>query len=198
MAGRVCELLPEGFRTAEAAQDYPLPSGREEIQRLVSIPLSPSSSNGNVYLRRAIKAFRMKQARRTSAVNDIAFRQKKIAVASYRLTREFKELRAEAQNAVDGVKQQAEQAIASLTDLFALGRRGLESQMQAHLGGSEWQGERISAAAFRDCFRMVTQAVKGLGLPSEQRGKAAEAIMEEVAASLDATREAVSLASWPL
>ena len=193
--GRVCELLPEGFRDNDSARTYPLPSARTELQKLVAIPISPNVNSGNIYLQRALSAFKRKQARRTSAVNDIAFRSQKIAVDSSRLKAQMNELRAEAQSAVDGVKAQAEQAIASLSDLFALGRRGLESQMQAHLSGSQWQGEAISAAAFRDCFRMVTQAVKGLGLPSEQRGKAAEAIMQEVADSLEATREAVAMAS---
>ena len=44
---------------------------------------------------------------------------------------------------------------------------------------------------------MVTQAVKGLGLPSDQRKPATDAIMEELAASLKATREAVALSVVP-
>ena len=82
--------------------------------------------------------------------------------------------------------------MAGLNDLFALGREGIERQMKAYLAGAEYQGEKIDGEAFRSCFRMVTQAVKGLGLPSDQRDKARDAVMEEVAKSVEATRSAIS------
>lgn len=195
MEGRVCELLPAGFQDAESARTYPLPSTRRDLQTLITIPLGLSSSGGDIYIKRAMEAFKRKQTRRNSAINDMISKRRKISDATTKLTNDFKELRAQAEAAVEGVKEQAAQAVASLTDLFALGRRGLESQMQAHLSGQKWQDETISAAAFRDCFRMVTQAVKGLGLPSDQRDKAAEAIMQEVADSLEATREVVAAAT---
>ena len=44
---------------------------------------------------------------------------------------------------------------------------------------------------------MVTQTVKGLGLPSDERAKAKGAIMEEVGAALKDTREVVDLAPGP-
>jgi hypothetical protein len=98
----------------------------------------------------------------------------------------------EARAELDKVKQAAAESIASLTDLFSLGRKGISAQMQAHLQGSEWQGEKIDARAFRECFRMVSQAVKGLGLPNDQRTVATQAILDEVAAALDGTRDAAS------
>ena len=50
-------------------------------------------------------------------------------------------------------------AIANLNDLFALGRRGIDGQMQAHLAGETWMGEEINARAFRELFRMVITGV---------------------------------------
>lgn len=188
-------MLPEGFKASKNGSTYPLPTVMDDLQKLASIPLQPGKQNsGNLYLRRALEEFRRRQARRTSAVLDVGFRAQAIKDLSADLEKKIEVAKADARAAVDGVRAQAEQAIASLNDLFALGRKGLEGQMQAHLAGSEWQGEKIGAAAFRDCFRMVTQAVKGLGLPSGERAKAAEAIMEEAAASLRATQEAVALA----
>ena len=86
------------------------------------------------------------------------------------------------------------ESIASLTDLFSLARKGIDGQMRAHLDGKEWMGEKINARAFRECFRMVTQTVKGLGLPSEERTRAKSAIMDEVAEALKDTQETVALA----
>ena len=78
-------------------------------------------------------------------------------------------------------------------DLFSLGREGLELQMRAYLDNKEVNGEIIKARAFRECFRIVTAAVKGLGLPSDQKRPATDAIYEEVAAALEATQETVAL-----
>ena len=69
--------------------------------------------------------------------------------------------------------------------------------MRAYLNGDEYQDERINKRDFQQCFRMVTQAVKGLGLPSDQRVTANEAIIEEVAAAIRDTQEIVGLAASP-
>jgi hypothetical protein len=66
--------------------------------------------------------------------------------------------------------------------------------MEAHLAQEEWQGEKISAKAFRDCYSMVSGTVKALGIPSDQKKFAHEAIVEEVAESLRATQESLELA----
>ena len=198
MAGRTWLLLPNGFRAAECGLTYPLPSRRLELQKLPGIYIPPNKQDCGVkYLRRAIKKWKGLQRRANSAVLDVGRRQKSIQESQWRYNQEIKALRQEAREAVESVRLEAEQAIASLNDLFSLGRKGIDSQMRAHLDGKEWQGERIMAAAFRQCFGMVTRAIKGLGLPSDQRAPAAEAIMEEVAASIKATREAVMLAAKP-
>ena len=94
-------------------------------------------------------------------------------------------------------KSKADRAIAGLNDLFDLGKQGIHEQMKAHLAGKRWQGEKIDGAAFRSCFRMVTQAVKGLGLPTGDQTKARESIMSELAASLASTQKALSLSADP-
>ena len=194
-AGKTWLLLPEGFRDQECGLLYPLPSGRNELQKLAAIPIPLAKQDcGVIYLRRALKAFNGRQAKRQSATLDIAYKGRQAENVVRKVQVLAKELRAEARAAVEEVKQEAQKAVANLNDLFALGREGIDGQMKAHLAGENWHDEKVDAAAFRECFRMVTQAVKGLGLPSGQRDKAREAVMEEIAKSLEDTREAVALA----
>lgn len=200
--GRTWLLLPEGFRNHESGKTYPLPCRRHEVQQLANIPIPPHTRGvgvgydaGVIYLMRAMVKWKELTAKHQSAALDIGRRAHSIEKAQWNYTQEIRVLKQEAKQAVTEVQEKAAEAVASLTDLFALGRKGLEAQMQAHLDGKEWQGETIKASAFRDCFRMVTQAVKGLGLPSDQRKDASQAVMAEAAAALSSTREAVGLAS---
>ena len=188
-------LLPEGFRDQEHGQNYPLPGQIIELQRLSIIYIAPNKKDsGSIYLRRAVEAFKEKQRHKIGIVNDIAHREDKIKRVQRGYTRHIRDMKAEIKEAVADVHREAEQAIASLTDLFSLGRKGLDGQMRAHIENKEWQGEPIDARAFRECFRMVTQAVKGLGLPSKERSQATDAIIEEVASALKDTQETVALA----
>lgn len=194
-AGKTWRLLPEGFRDQTAAQKYPLPSRREDLQTLASIVVNHRGRDGGViYLRRAFAKWRERQASAPRALATVERLHDSIKHKDARFTQSLDRMRTEAEQAVERVKQRADEAIASLTDLFALGRKGIEGQMQAHLDGEMWQGEVVNGRAFRECFRMVTQAVKGLGLPSDQRKEATATIFEEVAAALDATQEVVALA----
>ena len=203
--GRTWLLLPEGFRARENGATYPLPSRYQELQTLTAIYITPrKNDSGCEYLRRVMKKYRTKQGTRNSALLDAGRREESIRNSQHNYRSKARECMVEARAEVDRVKEEADKAIASLTDLFDLGRAGLKGQIQAYLDakpvmhvdseGNEVEGERIDAKAFRECFRMVTQAVKGLGLPSDQREKASQAILEEAAAALKATRDAVSLA----
>lgn len=198
MAGKIWLLLPEGFRHADAGKTYPLPNRLVDLQRLSAIPIPPrNASSGAYYIRRAVAALRAANRTRQSAVLDAAQRQYLTKVHYDHFREKVKKLSGEATKDVNRVREKAEECIASLTDLFDLGRRGLDGQMRAHLDGQKWQGEDIDAKAFRDCFRMVSQAVKGLGLPSDQRAVASDAILREVAASMEATQDAIALAPGP-
>ena len=193
MAGQIWLLLPEGFRDQDSGKTYPLPSLREDIQKLIVIPIPAGPKNSGVlYVKRAIAAFKTKQARRQSAMLDVNRRQEQIVHTQEKHTQLMKELRAEARAAVDTVREEVAKAAASLKDLFALGREGLDGQMKAHLSGTEWQGERIDARAFRECYRMVSQTVKALGIPSDQKESAERAIMEEAARAIESTRATLS------
>jgi hypothetical protein len=191
-------LLPLGYRNSEDAKAYPLPSKREELRKIVVIPYKPSAADGGaVYIRRATEAYKKKVVAGQSAALDIGRRASQIQSIKHNFDTDIKRMRTEAAQSVNEVKIEVGKAIASLSDLFRLGREGLEGQMKAHLAGSEWQGERIDASAFRNCFRMVSQTVKGMGLPSDQTDKAKEAIIEEAAAALRDTREALAMAPSP-
>lgn len=195
MAGRTWLLLPEGFRDHESAKVYPLPTHRDELHKLAIIHIRPhKKDSGSIYLRRALVRFRERMQRMTSAALDVGERTDAIRQAHGDYKTMIGDLRKEARMAVDEVRAEARQAIASLDDLFSLGRKGIEGMMRAHLDGEKWKDEEINARAFRECFRMVTQAVKGLGLPSDQKDAAQTAIIEQYAASLEATRETVALA----
>ncbi|MHC4315266.1 MAG: hypothetical protein ACYSW3_22705 [Planctomycetota bacterium] len=195
IAGKTWHLLPEGFRDRESARAYPLPSGRQELTRIATITPPPGQNdNGCVYIRRCRKKLKEVDLRRISAVHDIEFREHKIAKGEKAFTKKMEILEEEAKRAVEAVKEEAEKATASLADLFALGRKGLKGQMEAHLNATEWQGEKINAKAFRDCYSMVSGTVKALGLPTDQKKSAQEVVIAEAAASLRATQDALSLA----
>ena len=195
MAGKTWLLLPHGFRSRECGKLYPLPRYAKDLELLAAIPI-PFRGNdaGCLYLRRVVKKVRGRHATRQFSALNIARNEQHVADAKRGFDALTKELRAEARAAVDQVRAEAQKAVASLNDLFALGREGIEGQMKAHIAGTEWQGEKIDAEGFRRCFRMVSQAVKGLGLPTEQRDRARDAVMEEFAASLKDTQEAVAMA----
>ncbi len=194
-AGKTWLLLPLGFRDQDSGGTYPLPGRFADIQKLAGISAPPSKNDsGCVYLNRCMKKFRMMQARRSSALHDIGRRHAAVEDSHRHYTLDMKALKKEARDAVEEVRVTAAESIASLTDLFSMGRQGLKGQMQAHLDGEEWQGEKVNNRAFRECFRMVTQAVKGLGLPSNERKKAEKAVLDEVAAALDETRKTLALA----
>lgn len=191
--GRIDKILPDGFRDRKCGLTYPLPSNLADIQRVATVPIMAHSTDaGSVYVRRAIRIWKKKQSRRISALHDTERKGAKIENAQREFSRRAKELKAEARQIVDDVRAEAEKAVASLHDLFALGREGIEGQMRAHLSNSTWNGEQIDARAFRECFRMVSQTVKGMGVAPDQRDKARDVVMEEVAKSVEATRSALS------
>lgn len=186
-------MLPEGHRDQASGQIYPLPSRLQDLQILSTIFVkSAKIDSGCLYIRRAIAHLREQGKRKQSALLDIGTRVEKVQHAHEKYLQSVKHVKLEIQETLAGVKREAEQAIANLTDLFALGRKGIEGQMKAHLDGTEWHGEPIDAKAFRECFRMVTQAVKGLGLPSDQRDAAERVIVDELADALAATQDALS------
>lgn len=193
--GQTWLLLPEGFRARSCGKTYQLPSNRNELQRVTAIPLPPGQEDcGTLYIKRAIRKWKERETTRVSASNDIAFKRKLISDEGKKFQKELDKLSEDAKQAVNGVRAEAEKATASLRDLFSMGRRGLREQMQAHLNGEKHQGETISASAFRQCFSMVSSAVKGLGMPSDQKESAREAIMSEVASALRDVRETISMA----
>ena len=193
MEGKTWLLLPDGFRNQEGGKTYPLPTSRPELQKLIVIPIpaNKSGDSGIYYLHRAVEAFKRRSAERLSPI-DMSRKINEVDNLKHALREQARRFKLSANEAVEEVRAEAGKAIASLNDLFALGREGLGGIMKAHLAGEQWKGEAVSTDQFMGCFRMVSQAVKGLGLPSEQRDKARDAVMEEVAKSLESTRSAIS------
>lgn len=192
--GKTWLILPDGFRDADSGKKYPLPNSIRELDRLLKIPIPAGKRDaGCTYLRRAIKLSAQLLHRKQSAILDVGRRYNKAIETSRRFEEHIKDKKAEAERILDEVRASRDKAIASLSQLFDLGREGLEGQMKAHLAQEEWRGEKISAEDFRQCFRMVSQAVKGLGLPSTERETARSAIMEQAAAALRETQEALAM-----
>lgn len=193
-AGKTWLILPEGFRSADDGKKYPLPNSIREIDRLLKIPIPPGKRDaGCIYLRRALRESSRLLLRKQSAILDIGRHNQEVIEQSDKFREHIREKQAEAERIVDEVRASRDKAIASLSQLFDLGREGLEGQMKAHLSEQPWKGEKISADDFRQCFRMVSQAVKGLGLPSTERETARSAIMEQAAAALRETQEALAM-----
>lgn len=194
--GKTWLLLPEGYRDQDSGKSYPLPSRRHELQKLAAIYLPPhheKQDSGCIYIRRALAKWKKRQQSANSAILDTNRRVHAIAREHSDYKSKLKGLRQEAKQAVEDVRREAAIAVSSLNDLFVIGRKGIDGQMRAHLSGKEWKGEKITARDFRDCFRMVTQAVKNLGLPSDQTKHAQEAVTEELAASIRSMQETMSL-----
>lgn len=195
MEGKTWLLLPEGFRDPDAAKEYPLPLERTELMKIFAIPIPPNKNDGGCfYIKRAYKKVHELNRRTQSAALRTYDTERKAIKAKSNFDATLGNLRKQAWEATNRLKAEAEQAIAGLNDLWALGRKGIEGQMKAHLDGTQWHGEEIDAKAFRECFRMVTQAVKGLGMPTDQRDKAVEVVMEEAARAMESTQEALALA----
>jgi len=198
--GKTWLLLPDGWRDQASGKTYPLPSRRLELQKLASIFVPHHRDKrdcGCLYINRAIKKWKKAQGNVNSAVLDVGKRSHSIARSQHNYNALIKDLKKDAREAVNEVRAEAAKAVANLTDLFSLGRQGLEGQMKAHLDGAEWKGEEINARAFRECFRMVVTAVKNLGLPSDQKQSAESVVVEELAAALKSTQEIVAMAPGP-
>lgn len=189
--GRTWLLLPEEYNDPKLAEEYPLPADTEEVQLLSLLPVRHQQRDtGSIYLRRAKRELTARLRGKTRAPINIEAVEAKTEDMGKQFEKRLEGLESKANQAIQRVQDAASKAIASLDDLFRLGREGLEGQMKAHLAQEAWKGEEINARAFRDCFRMVFQAVKGLGLPTAEESKARGAIFEELAASLRATQEA--------
>jgi hypothetical protein len=196
--GKTWLLLPDKFRSQESGRTYPLPSSGRAIQQIAGIYLPPGKADGGCeYIRRAIKAHKKRQNRKQSAAIDAERQLHDLTKVKEKYERQLTKMQKEAAAAVAEVKERASEAVASLHELFDLGRQGMQGQMKAHLDNKQWKGEKIPAAAFRQCFRLISQAVKGLGLPSDQQKKARDAILQEVASSIDSTQEALAMAPGP-
>jgi hypothetical protein len=192
--GKTWLLLPEGFRDQDSGKTYPLPTLRADLHILATIYIPPNKADsGCKYLKRAVKEYQKRQRRQQSALFDTERRRAETKNAQEHFREELKKNRQEIKQTVNEIREEARKQIASLTDLFDLGRKGIDGQMRAHLDEKRWRGEKITAKDFRECFRMVTQTVKGLGLPSTEREKAKSAVVEEAAAALKSTQETVKL-----
>lgn len=194
--GKTWELLPPGFRDAEAATRYPLPSSFEDIHQIAIIPLRRNARDGGtVYMRRIAEEYKRRIANRQTALLDIGHDKVRLERQFKRHKRVVDQSINEVRNVVADFKMEADKAIATLNDLLVIGRKGMEGQMIAHIKGEKWQNETIDSAAFRNCFRLITQAVKSLHVPAgTEEAQAREAIVAQAAEALRATQDAVELA----
>lgn len=202
MSGETWKILPLGFRGQDAAKTYPLPTKRGELQKIVAVPLPKGRrDNGCIYITRAIDALRKSLSRRQAAVYDVSKLSDQVQAKSAAMTQAIQKARATIQVEVNRVRDEAQESVSGLRSLFAMGREGMERMMRAHLNNEPVNadengegGEMIDAKAFRECFRMVYQAVHGLGIPTGQEKSAKGAILQEAAEAIRDTQDALSLA----
>lgn len=192
--GRTWLLLPEEYRDHRLAAEYPIPAWLNELQIVATLPIRPRVRDaGTIYVRRCIREWKQRLQARAGSVITIERAEHGVLELEKRFEERLQMLESKSEGIVKRFQEHTDRAIASLDELFRLGREGIEGQMRAHLAGETWKDEQITARAFRECFRMVSQTVKGLGLPSEQQEKAREVVIAEAAASLRATQEAVAM-----
>ena len=194
--GKTWLLLPDGFRDAASGKHYLMPTQLGELRIIASIPIKMAKKDsGTAYIRRCETEWKRRQSRRTSAVLDTEHKQDQIAQTHKKLEQFINNAKSEVKNAVDEVREEAQRASASMTDLFSLGRRGIKEQMEAYLADVELHGEKINHAGFRQAFQMAAQVVKSLGLPDVEKKNAREAILEQAAEAIRGTQEAASLSA---
>ncbi len=193
MAGKTWLLLPSAFRAS--GKSYPLPSKRIELQLLSTIPIPAyKKDDGVLYIKRAIGRWKLRQ---TQSVRNEVHIQSGIFRAEQsadKLILRTKELRQQAKQAVDEVREEAQKASASLGDLFSLIRKGLNGMIKAHIAGEEWHGSMVTKREFLTASAVVIGAVKGLGIPSGQGKVAKDVIQEQVAAAIREMQETLALA----
>lgn len=192
--GRTWLLLPPDFESRKLAQEYPLPTDIEELQQVASIPMRQRERNsGSVYIKRAQQEWVKRMGGHAAA----ALRIEDTAHRAYQEQNTFqtrlKRMQADAQKAVDQVKERADEAMASLDSLFGLTKRGFSGILEAHLTGGDWQGEKVSVRTFIQCANIIHRSVKGLGLPTKDDSKARDTVIAEAAASLKARQEALAM-----
>ena len=193
--GRTWLLLPEGFRDRDSGEIYKLPSAKPALQELATIPIpSKKMDSGCIYLRRAVKEAQRRWMNKEPTSVAIERQEKRIQEKANTVHRQTKVLLQDVRKAVNNVKEEAERCGDSLKDLFSVVREIALGQLKAHLAGEKWHGEKISSAAARQWFSIVSSAVKGLGMPSDQKTAAHEAIIEEAAQAIRDTQDAVSRA----
>lgn len=193
--GKTWLLLPEGYRQAPAGKDYPLPSFMSDIQTLAQIPIPKlKRDQGVVYLRRINKEFTKRLAHRQSALLGIARKETQVNRQAKKFQQKVRHFGIEMKKTLNGLKEEAEKAKVTLNEVLDLAKVTVKGQLEAHLAKQKWQGEEITAAAARDLAKIAINAVKGLGVPSEARDQATEAMFEEFAEALKDSQEVISMA----
>ena len=200
-AGKTWLLLPQGYRDRECGQTYPLPSRRSQLQLVACIAIPHDRSkkdSGCQYIRRCMEKFKNQQREVQSALLDVGKRRDQVIDRQKAFKRQLrgmrKDVRVASKDAIEEIRIEATKQIASLKDLFSMGREIVEKQMKAYLADEEVNGEKVTNDGARSCFRIVAQTVKALGLPSDQKKPASDAIVEEMAEAIKSTRETIELA----
>lgn len=199
--GKTWKLLPPGFRAQEHGSTWPMPARTRELGLIAKIQVPEhKTDSGCVYIRRCRRELERRHMLAADRARELRLKamtpEERLQVDeeyARTLDKAVHDATRRINQEVDGIREVCEKAAASLDELFELGRRGVEGQMRAHLEGDDWQEEKISAAAFRDCFKMVTGAVTKMGVPTGQEKKARDAIFHEISAAEDDLKESLAL-----
>ena len=200
--GRPWNLLPIGFHGVGVGKSYPLPSSLQELEKLAYLPAFPGKLNsGSVYLRRAKNEYKRRLTRKSSLANEVSSHAEKVKRVQENFIAKSEFLRGQMHEARDSVRIEAEkikaEMAASVSDLYETAKGELGKQLEAAKLGNDYHGEKITAKAVRECYRLILQTVKGLGLPSTDDDEARDTVEKELADAIRGIQETVSIAPGP-
>lgn len=192
--GRAWNILPDGFRGKGVGHSYPLPSSTVELERISYMPLiAGKRDSGTVYIRRIKTEYKRRIARKASLANDVSCRTEKVKRVQENFIAKSAFLCGQMHEARDSVRIEAEkikaEMAASVSDLYETAKGELGKQLEAAKEGNTYHGEKITAKAVRECYRLILQTVKGLGLPSVDEDGARETIDKELADAIRGIQE---------
>jgi hypothetical protein len=184
-SGRMYELLPPDYRYL--GDKYPLPTDIAELARLTALPIKPGrpragASGVYIYLKRCRAEYEKRRDRKALKVKAerevVAGVEESVQVAEAGI----KDAVAEVEVLMSDLRLKAAEATASLADLNALAKFGLQKIMQAFNAGEELNGELIAPSIFVSAADKVLRQVAKLGdgaLDPAGREEAESEVFEE-------------------
>ena len=178
-SGKLHLLLPEDYEACW--QEYALPSDFQELARLALIPVNRQKSAGARYVMRCKRAY--KERLKNKAAINIAAKNHEAGKRLSEIRQMKRKASVEIKKVINEVRLEADNARATLGDLYDLAHSGAKLIMEAFVKGKAIEGTTFSVTVsdFNNTMGKVFGQVAKLGVPSgdDVKTEAKEAIFEQ-------------------